>query len=81
MREDMNESRKVCKTCVFFNGSDCEFFSENTITTDAGKESCIMKIDRYEGEDPRKNYFWTCCGGILLDKEEKCSVCGEKYEE
>lgn len=23
---------------------------------------------------------WTCCGGIELQKDEKCSVCGESYE-
>lgn len=79
----MAEPREVCRTCVFFDGSDCEIRFEDSIVTDplSKAESCAVKIDRFNGNDPRRKYLWTCCGGILLDKEEKCSVCGEKYEE
>ena len=24
---------------------------------------------------------WTCCGGIELDVDEKCSICGEMYDD
>ena len=66
---------KICKNCVFFNGEYCEFhYSPSEV-----KKSvvCISKIPIYEKNE---HFGWTCCGGILLGVDDKCSICGDGYD-
>ena len=34
----------------------------------------------FEALTGNENVTWTCCGGVILDQDEKCPVCGDRYD-